>query len=191
MRIIATVFAFFGSAALLLAQGTVTFANTPSTLLSADGVPMPPAATSEFIFGLFLAPSTTVDSSGITPELTDPAFQFTDTYTTNHVSAPGRLSARNGTSVGASQGYVAGSTVDFIVRGWSANAGTTWAEAFATWNNGAPLVPMYIGTSTVGDNLILSGGTLPHPTIFGTSPVGQVPGFDMGFVPEPSHWRWQ
>lgn len=167
------------------AQGTVDFRNTASTLISADGVPMPVSGTRQFIFALFLAPSTTVNASGQSTTFVDPTFQFVAAYNTNTSSSPGRLNNRIGLIVGESQGYLPGSTVDFIVRGWSADAGLTWSEALANWNDGEPLVPMFIGASTVGNNLFLSGGQLPTTAVFGFG-TSQVLGFEMPFIPEPS-----
>ncbi len=183
MKTIATFLAILGAASCAFAQGRINFANPSSILISAGGVPM--SASERFVFAIFLAPSTTVTTSEITVELTDPNFQFTDAYTTNSPLSDGRLQPRFGLYVGGAQGYLPGSTVDFIVRGWSLNAGATWAEALANWSNGAPVVPMYIGSSSVGNNLIPSGGTLPDPTVFGFG-SNQVLGFDMVFIPEPS-----
>ena len=162
-------------------QGQVNFANNSATLISANGVPMPVSATQEFYFAIFFAPPTTVDTYGQTATFTDPAFQNVTAYTTNSPTVPGRIRTRANLAVGPQPGPA----VDFVVRGWSANAGATWAEALATWNNGAPLAPMFIGSSLVGNDIILGGGGTPVITVFGSSDL-QVPGFNMEFVPEPS-----
>lgn len=178
---LATVFVLFATVACGFAQGTLNFANTSSTLISANGSPMPVSGEQRFYFALFLAPGNTVDTPGLTPALTDPRFQVVEAYNTNHAVGPGRL-VRYPNVVAR---YPAGSTVDFVVRGWSANAGTTWPEALANWNNGSPLQPMFIGSSLVGNNFFLSGGTLPVSEVFGLN-SDQVPGFNMTFIPEPS-----
>jgi len=187
MKIIATILPLFGIVS-GFSQGALEFQNTATTLISANGVPMPARTSIDttFYFAIFLAPSTTVTVPGITAELSDPNFQIVDpgAYTTNSPFGAGRLTHRT-LSIGASQGYFPGSTVDFIVRGWSANAGPTWAEALETWNDGEPLVPMFIGSSTVGNDLMLSGGAQPYPVVFGIYDF-QVTGFNMIFVPEPS-----
>jgi hypothetical protein len=86
--------------------------------------------------------------------------------------------------VGSVGGYSAGETVDFVVRGWSSNLGHTWSEALANWNNGNPLVPNWaMGSSTVGNDLILGGGPIPSTTLFGIG-VNQIGGFHL--IPEPS-----
>jgi hypothetical protein len=164
------------------AQGLLHFNNTPLTLISANGSPMPVSGEQRFYFALFLASSTTVDTSGITLPLTDPNFQSVEAYNTNSSLAAGRLAPYPNVVTS----YPPGSTVDFVVRGWSANAGNTWEEALKNWNGGSPYLSMFIGSSTVGNDLVISGGAQPYPTIFGTSALGQVPGFDMPFIPEPS-----
>jgi hypothetical protein len=112
----------------------------------------------------------------------DPAFQVVEAYNTNSSVGVGRLITRNNVITT----YGPGSTVDFIVRSWSANAGYTWAAALATWNNGSPLTPMFIGTSTVGNNYLMPGDFPTWPLFGLTQNAGQVPGFDMSFVPEPT-----
>ena len=167
------------------AQGRIAFRNDASTMILANGIPMPPSE--QFFFALFLAPETTVSAPGMTVSFADPSFQFADSYTTNnpHPLAAGRLIQRTVVLTGTRWAEV-GLVVDFVVRGWSANAGQTWSEALANWNNGAPLVPMYIGSSTVGNDLLPALGTLPDPVIFGNTGQGEVPGFNMPFIPEPS-----
>ncbi len=165
-------------------QGLVNFRNDATTLISADGVPMPASGTQQFNFAMFLAPSTTVSSIGITPMFADPVWQNVGGYTANGASVAGRINTRLNLDVGTPSGYSGGSSVDFIIRGWSANAGATWAEALANWNNGSPVLPMFIGSSTVGDDLRL-GDDVSVPTVFGPL-SSQVAGFNMIGVPEPS-----
>ena len=164
-------------------QGEVAFNNTSATLISANGVPMPVSGTQRFYFAIFFASSTTVDTTSQTALFTDPAFQTARAYNTNSPTLPGRTLLYPHLDGGLGPG----NAVDFVVRGWSASAGATWAEALVTWNNGTPLTPMFIGSSVVGNNITLGGGGLPVPTVFGPAlVVGQVPGFNMEFVPEPA-----
>ena len=146
---------------------------------------MPAFGTQQFIFALFLAPPTNVISSGQSASFFDPSFQIVAAYNTNSPFSPGRINNRIDLAVGESQDFTAGSTVDFIIRGWSAEAGTTWADALVAWNDGSPLKPMFIGSSTVGNDLMLVGGPVPSPNVFGLG-SNQVLGFNMVFVPEPS-----
>jgi len=166
-------------------QGTVTFANSSLTLISANGTPMPVSGTEQFIFAIFLGPSKTVTSTGQSASFYDPAFQVVGAYNTNSATTAGRINFRGDLDVGSAGGWSAGSTVDYIIRGWSTNAGAIWAEALANWNNGTPLVSMTIGSSTVADNMVLSGGTSPSIIVFGGGPF-QVLGFNMISIPEPS-----
>jgi len=185
MKTIATFTILLGMAASTFGQGYLNFENGSSTLISANGVPMPVSGTQQFFFALFLAPSTTVSAPGQTTTFTDPAFQIVAAYNTNTSIAPGRLTPRPGLVVGQSQGFSVGSTIDFVVRGWSANAGATWSEALANWNNGSPLQPMFIGSSQVGNDLQLVSPTFPASSVFGNASY-QVLGFNMVFVPEPT-----
>jgi hypothetical protein len=163
-------------------QGEIRFINDPTTLISAGGVPMPTSTNQLFIFAAFLAPATTVNATGVQVAFSDPRFQVVEAYNTNHPVGPGRLA--NSGYQGIS--YPPGISVDFVVRGWSANGGTTWQAALANWNNGSPLVPMFIGSSTVGNDLWIAGD-LPMLPLFGVNQAGgQVLGFDMSFVPEPT-----
>jgi len=182
MKTNAAVLALFAMTACGVSQGLLHFDNDPSTLISANGSPMPVSGEQQFIFALFLASANTVDTPGITPALTDPNFQAVEAYNTNNAVAAGRLARYPNVVVS----YPPGSTVDFVVRGWSATAGTTWSEALANWNNGSPSQPMFIGSSVAGNNLQPGGGLSPYPTIFGISGSSEIPGFNMTFIPEPS-----
>jgi hypothetical protein len=187
MKKLLTIGALISATTLSFAQGTVNFANGSTTLISADGVSMPTSATRAFNFAVFLAPSTTVNAAGQSlSSFTDPVFATQGLAgTVNSPTAVGRLVTANGLAVGG----VAGSTVDFIVRGWSANAGATWQEALLFWNNGNPAQPMLLGQSLIGNDIKLGdGGAIPSTTLMGLTPV-QVLGFNMvsyGIVPEPT-----
>ncbi|HEX5223109.1 MAG TPA: PEP-CTERM sorting domain-containing protein [Verrucomicrobiae bacterium] len=162
-------------------QGQLSFHNSSSTLILANGTPMPVSGTQQFIFALFLAPSTRVSSTNLVASYSDPAFQTVSAYNTNSAIAVGRIENQ----LLLDMGLPVGALVDFVVRGWSANAGTTWDEARTSWNNGNPLVPMFIGSSVIGNDFFLGGGVSPVGSVFGSS-ARQVPGFNMTFVPEPS-----
>jgi len=162
-------------------QGQLHFVNSSSTLILADGTPMPVSGTQQFIFALFLAPSTTVNTTNQSASYSDSAFQTVSAYNTNSAIAVGRIENQ----LRLDMGLPVGAVVDFVVRGWSVNAGTTWDEARASWNNGNPLVPMFIGSSVIGNDFLLGGGPFPSASVFGPSDV-QVTGFNMTFVPEPS-----
>ena len=138
-------------------QGIIDFRNSSSSLISANGAPMPVSGTQEFIFAIFLAPQ---------PRLAEPALRRpipirygrTSADTTPIIlSHPVELITASVWMSVTPAGYPApGTVVDFLIRGWSANAGATWPEALANWNNGSPLVPMFIGSSTIGDDIMLT-----------------------------------
>ncbi|MGC3958712.1 MAG: hypothetical protein QM813_12465 [Verrucomicrobiota bacterium] len=167
-----------------LAQGIVNFGNSSSTLISCNGIAMPGSSVSTFYFAVFMAPSTTVtaDFTYISSWTAFSADWGPALYTTvNHATGTGRLATTAGAAV--IPGYAVGSTVDFIVRGWSANVGTTYAQALAAWNGGGQ--NGLFGWSRIGNNLILSdGGALPVFSLFGAG-GNQVGGFMIG-IPEPS-----
>jgi hypothetical protein len=184
MQKLLTLAALMGATMLSFAQGTVNFANSASTLISAGGVAMPVSGTTAFNFALFLAPSTTVNASGQSTTFTDPVFQTpTGVGNVNSAIAAGRVPTLNGYVTTGS------GTVDFLVRGWSANAGSTWAQALAFWNNGSPAQDMWLGQSLIGNDLVLGGGAIPATTLFGLG-SSQVPGFNLVCMcypfPEPS-----
>lgn len=189
MKKLLTLAALIGATSFASAQGTFNWANTASTLVSAGGTATPVVGTSQFIFAVFFAPSSTVGGVGQTgPLFTAPAFQAVGNYNTN-TTAAGRLASKTALA-DLSNTYAAGSTVDFIIRGWSANAGTSWAAALAFWNNGSPSADMYIGQSVIGNDFVLGGGAIPNAGIVGAGP-NQVGGFNMALVtgnvvPEPT-----
>jgi len=174
------------TASTTFAQGLINFQNSSTTLISAGGVAMPGSSTSPFNFAVFLAPSDTVNvDNTAAPSLTAAGWQQPNAGTVNHATAAGRLAVTAAMPV---SGWAGGSTVDYIVRGWSANAGATWAEALAFWNNGNPSQNMYIGSSEIGNNAVLGdGSSIANPTMFGVAGT-QVNGFNMALVsvPEPT-----
>jgi hypothetical protein len=182
MKKLLTLTVLIGATTLSFAQGTVNFANSAATLISAGGVAMPGNATAQFNFAVFLAPSGTAAAGGGTVLYTDPIWQTVAGINNNGTTAGRLVTATK--DVGGSPGNVN----DFIVRGWSASAGATWAAALASWNNGQPTTAMYIGSSLIGNDIVLGGGALPIPTLFGAG-ANQIGGFNMALVPavpEPS-----
>jgi hypothetical protein len=186
MKQLFTLVALLCGASVSCGQGQINFVNSANTLISAGGVVILPGtnAINQFRFALFVAPQGTPGPVSYN----DTFWQFDAAAATNitATSGSGRISAGANASTAPVSivGYPAGSTVNFIVRGWSANAGTTWSEVLANWNNGIPLVPMFIGSSIeASDAILYSGGAIGR--VFGSGP-DQVPGFDMTFIPEPS-----
>jgi len=177
MKKILTVIALAGITTLSYAQGIINWQNSSATLISAGGTPTPNIA-GQFIYAVFFAPSTAAAGNGqASTGPLDPVFQNPAAYNTN-AAAAGRLTTRSGVDVGGAPG----SMVDFIIRGWSVNAGRTWAEALAFYNNGSPAADMYIGQSLIANDFVLGGGAIPVNGIMGTLP-NTAQGFNMALVP--------
>jgi len=171
-------FAAFGvlvlSALVAVGQGQIRFFNTPQTLVSTNlplgGVGGPISGAGNYYFALFIAP----------PGTTDPqAFTFTGFYGTNTTTA----GIFTGGQVAIS-GYVPGTTLSFLVRGWSANIGADYSAV--TNYLSAPSFLGWYGDSAIG-TMPLGGGAFSVPNLFGIA-AGQIPGFTLEVygVPEPS-----
>jgi hypothetical protein len=162
------------------AQGTVTFRNTPTTLISSgpvgqEAVVAGPAGS--YYFGLLIAPAGTTDPN---------QFAFTHTYATNGLEvgfAPGRLFG--GWSVQV-PGRLPGMNMSFLVAGWSSTLGLDGNQG---WLSGTFGAPGYFGLSSIGTGAAggPSGG-VPAPALPLFGPVGEIyinTGFNLDPVPEP------
>lgn len=171
------------------AEGTVNFVNSSATMITVAGTNMPVRADQEFLFAVFLAPATTVNASGFSANAFDVNFQLPAGYTTNSSLVAGRFVSRISLDVGSIAGYNAGDNVDFVVRGWSSNLGYTWSDALSHIQSQSVAVndglPAWYGSSLVGNDLLLGGGVIPVPALFGVASYS-VPGFNLSLVPEPS-----
>jgi len=159
-------------------QGQIRFANTGQTLISTNS-PFgagsgPISGAGNYYFALFVAPSGTVDRD---------SFTFTGFYGTNTVTTG---IFRGGQSVGyvTFPTYPPGTTISFLVRGWSANIGTDYSSV--TNYLSAPTFLGWYGDSEIR-TMPLGGGAVPVPDLFGIG-AGQIPGFTLEVygVPEPS-----
>jgi hypothetical protein len=159
------------------AQGTFSFGNGPTTLwvLNNQGVVTTNTGNAgAYMFELYRAPA---------GASTDVGFVGTGIIATNLTSA-GRLNGGNGIAV---PGAPLGGTGSILVRGWSANLGSTWAQASAAWAGGTF---GYIGSSAIAPQFLWGGdggsGPVPaSPAFAGAS------GIQTGIVlstavPEPS-----
>lgn len=185
MKIITIWFSILATATGAFAQGLVSLSNF-GQLISVGGNPMPVSGDQEFIFAVFLAPSTTFPDSGSMTTFTDPAFGIAAAYFTNSTVAAGRINSRNQVDVttDTGQGFTIGSTVDFIIRGWSANLGYSWPASMNNLLFGNFSGQPWWGWSTVGNNLVLGGLPLPTFNVFGNG-LNQVQGFNLVTIPEP------
>lgn len=150
------------------AQGTVTFANSNTSLVTAEvgGPAVPTGLNSGYgglLVGLFW---------GVQGSTEDQLVQIGATASINPIA--GRYSGGTRTT-GA--GTAAGATATFQVRAWSADLGATWAEAQASGGTG------WIGASTLFDSATGGAGEPPSTPI---NLNASVPGFAVTLVPEPS-----
>jgi hypothetical protein len=149
------------------------------------GFMLGPSSGLVYYFALFVAPSTTTNLAFPTFDPTQAGFTFTPGLGTNINSSIGRFNGNSSTDGHPVPGYPPSSTASFIIAGWSANIGSSWAEV-QSWIQGRPVVGSpYFGLSGVATDIMV-GGDIPTWDIFGTGP-GQIPGFTLMLqTPEPS-----
>ena len=149
------------------AQGTIHFANTASTTLSTNSGPVPPPGQAPNVTGLISGAGNYNIGLYIAPQgTTDPA-AFSFLVVAQNGAIPGRFDGGQIVIPGNT-----GQNIAFQVRAWRSSDGPTF-ESNPTGT--------YRGVSTIGLVTPALGGT----EIFGTGP-GQVGGFVLGNVPEPS-----
>ena len=153
----------------------------PSTGLMSGGI-------GSYYFALFVAPTFVTNlPPGAPVDPTLHGFTFTGHIGTNSGFA-GRFNGNSSTDYTSIAGYGADSHANFTVAGWSSNIGRSWAEAQAALNTGFPTSgpgPVFWGNSQVATEVWLGGGIIPAGNIFGANP-GQIPGFTLQMIPEPS-----
>jgi PEP-CTERM motif-containing protein len=193
--------AVLGAITCSFGQGQINFNNSASTLITSTiifpGVgetpiaPNTPGNFSSFYFGLFVAPmGTPAPLTSFTDQrvgLHDPNWQFVGAYAVNSTAPTGAGRLQNPGSP-AIAGFAGGTTVNFIIRGWSANMGTTWAQVVAFIDATPNVLSTTYGTSAMAVNAILGGGgtPLPIPTAWGLG-SSQVSGLVLyPQMPEPS-----
>jgi len=201
MKKLLTIAALVGVTSLSFGQGYIQFANNASsrystnTPASAHGTGFltasaQPAGTA-YYFALFAAPSTQNTIS----TLTDPTLSgWTFVHMGTNTAQAGRLSGNDSDAGAAAQipGFAANSTADFAIAGWTANIGTTWAEAQAWWANGtaagSAARPGWFGiNSTIANDAILLPFGSTYNGTFGST-AALMNGFGLSFyqVPEPT-----
>jgi hypothetical protein len=222
MKKLLTIAAFLAAATLSYGQGTVSFTagGTAATRVSTNsavggattGLTGRNDQSYSYYYALFVADSTitsagTIGASGaLDPTRTagwslatwaagNASGQVGGVYGTN-VNAGGRLNGNPTTDNVSINGRAAGSSVSFVVVGWSSQvAGQNWANAqtyidyvLDNGNNGNGPTTGWIGASAVATSVTLAAPPSPSPNIFGTS-AGQIAGFNLLMnapVPEPS-----
>jgi len=169
------------------AQGLLNFVNAAATVIVLRSndvvVGTAPATPGGFRYELFRAAPGTADAN---------SFIATGLIATN--TTAGRFVGGNGVAVPGTQ---LGGTSAILIRGWSAELGSTYAEAFAN----VTLMGGWIGQSAIAPNFLLGGdggaGNVPTSPVFGgasgiipavvaASPNGVGFYLDYVAVPEPS-----
>lgn len=182
MKKIIAILALAATTSLSFSQGVINWNNTAGTLISLNGSALPAnspiSPETSFHFALFIAPVGTAAPSGglLNLGLDDENWQQVAGYAVNSTAAAGAGRFQNpGTAT--VNGFAAGTSVHFLIRGWqSTTGGADWGAA--------RLGLTYIGQSAVGTAL-LGGGPIPTPSAFGVG-EGQIGGFNLAPVPEPS-----
>lgn len=170
------------------AQGTLTFNNSSLTLISTNSVeggpPTGPTSSvlGSYFYAMFTAPVSVTTYGGVN----DANWTLRETATNTAAASGGRLVG--GQPPTALPG---GSTVNFIILGWEAHLGTSWAQALNNLNS--PFLEFYwLGQSAIGMNAIFNDpAAAPVNGAFGTTGGPVVPGFVVNFnygpnTPEPS-----
>jgi len=186
MKKLLTITALIAVTSASYGQGLVNFFNGTTTKISTNSNVGGPATgptsvnTESYYYGLFIAPNGTQNAS---------LFTFTGIYGTN-TPVTGRFSSDNGGQPSVT-GFAAGSTVNFIVRGWSSNLGhdAVTAAAYAANPNGS-IQNAFYGSSGIADGYLLGSAGSPPANLFGPATGlggGQIAPFTIGLlVPEPS-----
>ncbi|MGD0259058.1 MAG: PEP-CTERM sorting domain-containing protein [Verrucomicrobiota bacterium] len=159
--------------------------NGPATgLISGQAGVERPLQFGSYAFMLFAAPTsrTTVDASLSGWDSQD--------YGVN-TATPGLMNGNTTTDPGSWLfGWLSGETANFLVVGWSSNIGDNWGEVSAWWNDGNPNSGPsgWFGISDIAQDVVVGGGGVPVPTIFGPTAGYEIQGFTLNLyqVPEPS-----
>jgi hypothetical protein len=184
----------FLAASLSFGQGIVDFENFSNTQISTNNGPATGLITGDHAYYFALLEGfTTATSIDATLDngtsLANGGWIFSGNLATN-TPTPGLLNGNYTTDPGVDITSPPGFSENFAVVGWSANIGTTYAEAKAWWNNGNPNAGPsgYFAISSIAQDVVIGGGTVPVPTVFGPTVGREVQGFTLNYysVPEPS-----
>ena len=193
MKKLAVTLSLLAVAAGAFAQGSVTVANTTTTLFRTNAVGTPSqggtagsalsATGPGYFYEVLTAPSTvtTVDSS--LQALLSAPWSDTGLHPVN-TGLAGRMSSASTTV----NGWLAGVAQSYIIVGWSGNLGSTWAEVSSklvgsslqggVWTGGGLQAAAagltnnaFLGATAIGWRQaggVTTAGTIPTPVIFGT-----------------------
>lgn len=176
-----------GIASMSFGQGYVSFANTSTTRVSNDGLLQAAAPVGSYYYELIVAPQGTASVPNDLAGWTGVALG------TNTLTA-GRMFGNNVDGFAAVQvpGYAPGTSAAFAVVGWSANFGSTYADALATWNGFYsygyyPGFPALFGISGIAPAVQLAAFGGPYNSVWGFAVNGGIQGMNLNYItiPEP------
>ena len=188
-------------------QGSVGVANTPTTLFRTNLVGTTGSALSTmgpWYYEVLTAPSTVTSVDASLQQLLSAPWSDTG-VTASNTGIAGRMAAAGGLG-SVVNFWPAGQTNAFIIVGWNAAVGASWAAAASRlqgenfsgvgggWSGGGLDFGMYLGATTVGFRQaggVVGGNTIPTASLFGTAPDPQgrpitTPTDMFTFIPEPS-----
>lgn len=176
-----------GSLSYAFAGGEVDYENFSNSLIYKNSVHNGPATglitgDHAYYFALLsgLTNATTIDATldNGTP-LANGGWVYEDLAT--NTPTPGLLNGNYTTDPGVDVSQTPGDPANFVVVGWSANIGTTYAEAKAWWNSGNPNSGPngWFAISDIASNVVVGGNPYPVPTIFGPTPGYEIQGFTL------------
>jgi len=189
-----------GNTSKLMTNSVLTAtAGSASTLLT----PNANNGVNNYYFALLASTTATTVSGSSTPVIgANGSYAFNDsnwtlvganaggTMLATNTSTSGRIASTIGDTGAISTINISGGTAEhWVVIGWSASLGTTYAQMVANYNSGQPLVTGWIGESDVSG--VINVGTLGSTsasTLFGSG-AGFVNPFTLGEVvptPEPA-----
>jgi hypothetical protein len=185
------------TASLSFGGGTVDFENFSNSLVYTNSVHNGPATglisgDHGYYFALLegFTNATGIDATldnGTT--FANGGWGFSGNLATNTLT-PGLLNGNYTTDPGVDVSEPVGLPANYAVVGWSANIGTTYAQAKTWWNNGNPNSGPsgYFAISGIASNVVVGGSVFPVPTIFGPTPGYEIQGFTLNLytIPEPS-----
>jgi len=184
-------------AASVEAQGLVSFSNTSTTKITTNAIVAGPSAgltyaiSPQYRFALFCSTNATSvngQSASIAGN-TNQNYAFNDTnwtvvaYGTNFFTF-GQFVSASANASGATPvpGTSGGTAAHFVVVGWLRSLGDSVTSVKSWFNAGSPVIPGWIGQSSVSGSITL--GTSTAATLFGTSSPN-IPGFILGLITPP------
>jgi hypothetical protein len=175
-------------------QGTISTINLDTQLISTNGILTTGALTGTaglYYFALLTESMTAFGVANSEPTALQlvSSWTFTGIYTTNIASA-GR--ENGGANIPTSTGWAPGVTNSYVLVGWSANLGSSWATIANENETGWGTEQGSFGISSVGFGEAGGGpDSLPAFSLFGSAPTAAgtpiLSGFDLYDVtiPEP------